>query len=248
MTTLPTPNGATGNMFFEPLLRQFVAYQLKQIAENVNDPSVTFIDELFGRYGDDVRLQVKEWFATRPNISVEINFPREDSKLPFIAVVAAEENEKTNETLLDDHGGEMFIGGRSVTSSSSQVVQTAYTTPLAEPDDRPRALQVRRLISIPETRVTRLYIATDDVNLTLYLYTVIKALLVVNKLDFDKYAGARNLKLSGSDFDHKAELFPQFAYFKVLTLAYDMNFDVPLSPTGTIGGVDVSFTSTIGSL
>jgi len=243
--TIPTPNGFAGNMFFEPLVRQFLAYQMRQITANVNDPGVTFIDELFGRMGDVVRLQVKKWLATHPHFAIEINFPREESTLPFVAIVSAEENELSRETYLGDDGGSILLGGRSVEASTPTIVTAYGEQPALEM--RPKATHVRQLLSVPESRVARLYIATDDVNTTLYLYMIIKALILVNKLDFDQHAGVRNLKMSGSDFDHKQELFPTFAYFKVLTLSYDANFDVPLSPVRTIGGVDVSLTTFLGT-
>lgn len=251
MTTTPTthtPNGFTGNMFFEPLLRQFFAYQLKQLSQNVNDPNVTFVDELFGRMGDTVRLQVKTWLATHPGWNIDINFPREDAKLPLIAIVTAQDDELTSGTYLGDDGGVMLMGEHDVQSSSQLSVGTnVYGQRIAAVDERPRATQARFLLSVPQSHMTRIYIATEDVNETLYLYIILKALLLVNKLDFDKYCGARNMKLSGSDFEHKQEMFPQFAFAKILTIAYEMNFDVALSPVKTIGGVDISLTSFFGS-
>lgn len=239
--TIPTPNGFTGDMFFEELLRRFLAFQLKELTRNVNDPNVTFVDELFGRLGDNTRLQVKKWLAEHPNIEVVINYPREDLKLPFIAVVNAEENEKTNEAYLGDDGGWVNIGGRSVEAPDTiQGTPNLFGETIAQPDPRPRATHARQLLSIPESHVTRLYIGTEDVNLTMYLYAIVKALLIVNKLDFDRYVGARNMKINGSDFEHRPEMFPTFAYFKMITLAYDINFDIPLSPVRTIGGVTVS--------
>ncbi len=244
MTTISTPNAATGNLFFEPLLRQFLSYQLLQLNKNVNDPNVTFVDELFGRYGDDVRLEVKTWLAAATNIQVLIGFPREDTTLPFISVVSAEDQEKTSEAYLGDHGGILNLGGREVTSSSQLTTPpNVYGQTQTLPDNRPKATSARYLLSVPEAHTTRLYIATDDVNSTLYLYTIVKALLLVNKMDFDQYGGARNLKMSGADLEHKQDWFPQFAFFKVMTVNYDMNFDVPLSPIGTIGGVNVGLSS-----
>jgi len=243
-STLPTPNSSTGFMYFEPVLRQFLAYQLKQIIANVNDPGITFIDEMFARWGDDVRLQIKKWLATTGNISVDINFPQEHMTLPLIAVVSAEDNEKTAEAVLGDFGGTLYIGGSQVTKSNPQTLPpNVYGQAEALPDDRPLAMEARYLLSVPEARITRLYIATDDADSVLYLYTIVKALLIVNKLDFDQFVGVRNLKLNGGDLEHRQDLLPQFAYMKQLTLSYDTNFDVPTSPTGTIGGMNVSITA-----
>jgi hypothetical protein len=239
-----TPNGFTGHMFFEAIVRQFIAYHLKEIQKSCAKPGETFIDELFARYGEEVRRQIKLWFIETTNIGCQITFPRGDMSLPLVCVVNAAESEKTDETYLSDHGGVMYAGKNQVTSSSKLTTPpNVYGEVLNLPDDRPKATSARHLISIPENHTTRIYIATDDVNATVYLYTVIKALLVVNKLDFDKYAGARNLKLNGGDIEHKPELFPQFAFFKVLDLSYDQNFDVALAKDQTIGNINVSLSA-----
>lgn len=242
--TTPIPNGFAGDLFFEETLRQFLAFQLKQLSQNAANPGVSFVDDLFSRMGANVRKQVKDFLTTHPNISVEINYPREDIKLPFVAVVNVEESEKSAEAYLGDDGGLMYMGERSVEASSSLTfIPNVYGEALAEPDTRPRATHARQLISIPEACVTRIYIGAQEVNIVMYLYAIIKALVLVNKLDFDKYSGARNLKVSGGDLEQRPELFPTFAFFKVITLSYDMNFDVPVSAVRTIGGVDVSLTS-----
>ena len=238
--TEQTPNGFTGDLFFEELLRQFLKYQLQTILKNAMEPGNTFIDELFSRYGDDVRLQAKKWFTTQQNIGITINYPRDSMTIPFICIINEDESEKSDEAYLGDHGGVLYQGEHSVQAASQLQTPSVYGTPLNIVDDRPRATQARFLLSVPESHITKVYVATENVNSTLYLYTVVKALLLVNKLDFDKYGGARNLKMNGGDFEHKSELFPDFAYFRVLTLMYDMNFDVALAPDRTIGGVDVT--------
>lgn len=239
MTEDQTPNGFTGNMFFEELLRQFLKFQFQEIEQNASKPGNTFVDELFSRYGDDVRLQAKKWFITQKNIAVTINYPRDPMTIPFVCIINEDENEKAGEAYLGDHGGVLYQGAHSVQASSQLQIPTLYGA-LNEVDDRPRAIQARYLLSVPESHVTRVYCATENVNSTLYLYTMVKALLLVNKMDFDRYVGARNMTMGGGDFAHHPELFPDFAYFRVITLNYDMNFDVPLAPNRTIGGVDVS--------
>lgn len=235
-----TPNGFVGNLFFEELLRQFLAYQFQEIQRDIAAPGVSFFDEMFARFGDDVRLQVKKWFSENKNIPFMINYPRDNMTIPMVCVVNESETEKSAEVYLGDHGGEMLGGSHSVIASS-QLPPTLYGDIIGIPDNRPRATFGRQVVSIPESHTTKIYVATENPNATLYLYSVIKALILINKLDFDRSAGARNMKISGNDFDHKAELFPTFAIFKVLTLEYDMNFDVALESTQTIGGVNVSF-------
>jgi len=238
-----TPNGFIGNLFFEELLRQFLAYQFKQIQRDIAAPGDLFFDEMFGRYGDEVRLQAKRWFSENTNLHFIINYPRDNMQIPFVCIVNASETEKTGETYLADDGGQMLIGAHSVVASSNIQTAPSLYGQMFVPDNRPRATQSRQLLSVPESHTTKIYIATENVDATLYLYVTIKALLLANKIDFDRYAGARNMKMSGNDFQHNPELFPSFAYFKVLSLEYDMNFDVALKPDYTIGSVNVSLSS-----
>lgn len=231
MTTPPTPNGYAGDLFFEPLLRRFLSYQLKQIYHDIAAPGLTFFDDMFSRFGDDVRLQIKKWFSENSNISCTINFPREPIRLPMICIINIQDDEETTQAYLGDDGGIQYIGQHDVTTGPSLYGQ---------PSQQIKATHARRVLSVPENHMTKVYIATDDVNATLYLYYVVKALILLNKLDFDQYGGARNMKMGGSDFEHKEELFPEFAYCRVLTLRYEMNFDVPLPIQQTIGGVNVT--------
>jgi hypothetical protein len=235
-----TPNSAVGYLFFDEVLRKFLAYQLKQIGDRIDNPSTLFVDELFARFGDEVRLQVRKWFVSNTNIGVVINYPRHDMPLPFVSIVTA--NETEGQAYLGDYGGRMLVDPHSVQAASSEMTSplNVYGQAQTMPDSRPRASFVRRLISIPEMRTTQMIIGTDDPNTTLYLYTMVKALIVCNKMDLDQYVGARNLKVSGADLEHQPELYPSFAYFKGLTLSYEINFDVPLQEQPTIGGFGVS--------
>lgn len=240
-----TPNGFAGDLFFEEKLRQFLTYQLKAIKADTANLGSSFFEDMFGSFGDDVRLQIRKWFV-ETSIPVTINMPRDNIIVPFVCVIASEETEAPV-AYLADYGGVMYEGGLSVTASAEQQLPNVYGDPLTQIDDRPRGTQARQVLSLPESRVTRIYVGTEDVNATMYLYKVVKALLIVNKIEFDKYAGARNMKISGNDVEYRPELAPSFAFFRMLTMNYDMNFDIPLSPTKTIGGVNVSFQSFLSS-
>lgn len=219
-----TPNRRTGYLFSEALLRDFISFQLGRVHKTIDDPNVTFIDELFHKYGADVVQQVRDWWRDSPNIPVLINYPRQDMSLPFVCVVNAGEGEKAGEQYLGDFGGTSFYGGSQVASSAGA----------------PPAKFTRALLSIPMTHQTKIYVAAQEPTLTMYIYHVIYALLLINKIDFDQYGGIRNLVMSGGDIEHHPELFPDFAYFKIITLTYDSNFDVPLQQQTTIGGIDAS--------
>lgn len=219
-----TPNNFAGLRFVEPLIRQFLSYQLGEIAKYVDDPDVTFLEELFNGFdrfmpdGVDIIKDIKTWFRDHPNIQTSINFPRHDISLPFVSVVNGAEQEQAGAQYLGDHGGEAeygVLGGSGPT-------------------------HVREVLSIPQAHQTNVYVATSDPNTALYLYTVVRALLLVNKLDFDQQGGMRNLVINGADIEFRPDLFPEFAYFKVLSLNYDTDFDLPLQAHASIGGLDLS--------
>lgn len=231
-----TPNNRTGYLFLEAVIRQFLAYQFQQISKTVDDPNVTFIEELFHKAGEDVVKQLKTWWRTNVEIPVVINYPITALGLPFVAVVNGTEREKSEESYLGDYGGRAHYGKHSVQLEGQNVLMDGVIVP----DDRPRALYTRELLSVPMAHSTKIYIAGVDPNTATYLYHVVMALLLVNKVQFMKYGGMRDLSFSGGDLEYHQELFPESAYFKVITLTYDSNFDVPLAREGTIGGVDVT--------
>lgn len=213
-----TPNNFAGLRFAEPLLRQFLAYQLGEVARTVDDPDVTFVEELYHRFGPEIVKDIKTWYREHTNIPVTINYPRHDIGLPFVSVVNASEQEAEGQQLLGDYGGRQnygVLGGGVATHS-------------------------RAVTMVPQKHVTNIFVATDDQNTTIYLYALVRALLLLNKIDFDKYGGMRNMVVNGADLEFHPELFPEFAYFKVISLVYETDFDLPHAPDNTIGGVDLS--------
>lgn len=226
-TTPTTPNKRSGFLFSEALVRQFLAAKFYEISQTIDDPNVTFIEELFHKAGDDIVLQIKTWWRENTNIEVSINFPRTDTSMPFVAVVNAGEREKDAETVLGDYGGRAYYGTRNVEVLGG-VQRAEYT---------------RDLLTVPHQHTISIYVAAEDPNVVTYLYYVVMALLLANKVDFDRYGGMRNLSIAGSDLQHHPELFPEFAFFKVVTLTFDTQFDVPLQPKRTIGGISLSLSA-----
>lgn len=228
-----TPNNRTGHLFTEDLLRRFLAYQFDQIRQSIDDPTKTFIEELFHKFGDDIVLQIKNWWRETTNLPVAINFPRQDMSLPWVCVVNAGENESP-QAFLGDHGGQAKYGQSQVTLMGGGTAQ--------------RATSIRNLLSLPLQHTMKIYVATNDAALTLYLNRVIMALLLVNKTQFDAKGGAQNMVISSGDIEFHPEMFPEFAYFKLITLQYTTVFDVPLSHVGTIGGVAVTLDTFIADV
>lgn len=221
MTT--TPNGAAGHLFIEDVFRKYITSAFVSLSETASNPLNDFVDMLFSRYGETTAKQVREYFTITTNINVVVNYPREDFHTPFVAIINA--GEQSPDGYMGDYGGYQVLGSDQVT--------------LFGGDTRPRATKVRKILSVPEKRTIQIMIGADETNAVAYIYTVIKALLIRDKIDFDKYAGVREMTISGADLQYRQEFLPQFAYMKTLTLSFATNFDVPLVEQQTVGGVSL---------
>ena len=214
------PGELSGAPAPEAVFRQFFAYNLFNLSKTVDEPDNTFFEELFSQYGVGEVKRIKTWFRDHPNIQVNMSWPRQDVSLPYVSVVNAGEVEAEGEwrSWLDDYGGEANFG--------------EYT---------------RRLKSIPEKMTIQVLVGANDPQLTIYLTSVLKAVLLVNKEQFEKFANIHNLSYSIRDLDSMESLSPEFAYMKTLTITFDTTFDVPLDPVRTkIGGVNVSLKAAYG--
>jgi hypothetical protein len=231
-----TPNNRAGYLFPEALVRQFLAYQFDQIQRTVDDPSVTFIEELFHKFGDATAREVKTWWRNH-KVPVHMGYTRADTTLPFVTVVNGGEQEKDNEAVLGDYGGQASYGSRDIALLGGGIQRVAQHT--------------RQVLTTSLQHSTRIFVAAGDPNVATYIYHVIWALLMLNKIDFDRYGGMRSLSIAGGDIEHHPELFPEFAYFKVITLSYSSQFDVPQAKQQTSGGVSITlgaFLADVGSV
>ncbi len=208
-------------------IRQLIGWALGQVRSNIGTPS-DVIDQLFAMVPQDAKNQFKQWLMNNQNIYLDVSWPRDPVSLALIVVTPQSEEEDTGNTLLGD-----LIGATSFGVLGGQV-----------PSEAPA-------YGIPEKRTTNIYIASDDDRLTLFLYTLVKFILVYNKQALTKFYDVHNLSVSGGVLDHDSEKLPTFAYYRVLQASYMTIFDfngpasgplvinLELSVAEFIGGVEV---------
>lgn len=68
-------------------------------------------------------------------------------------------------------------------------------------------------------------IVTDHQELTVFLYTIIKAILTINRVRLEGL-GLVTMKMSGSDLNFESEFLPTFSYSRYLTLDFVYFFEV----------------------
>lgn len=193
-------NQASGLRIPEHAIRQLISYGFAQVRKHVDDPKNNLIDELFARLSDDVRKQIKSWFREHPNITTEVNWPREDIAFPFISVVNEGSTSDAEASMLGDYGGMHVIG--------SGAVQVAR--------------EVRR---IADRNTTSLYIATEDPNLTLFLSAIARYIVLSNRDDLTKWYDIHDLTLSMQDVRWDERFVPRFGYIRVVQLSYLSYYD-----------------------
>ena len=193
-------NQPAGMRIPEFVFRQLIGWGLQQVRNTVDNPN-NLVDELFAMVGDDTIKQIKSWLRERSNLYLDVSWPKDDISLPAIVVEAQGEQEDTSNALLGDVAGSMDRGRFGGT-----------------PTMRPQ-------FAIPETHTTNIYIASQDDRLTLFLYTLVKFILVSNKDQLTQWYDIHNLSVSGQVLEHDPQMFPTFGYFRMLSLSYLCLFD-----------------------
>lgn len=208
-------------------IRQLIGWAIGQVRSTIGTPN-DVVDQLFALVPQDTRNQFKQWLLQNQNIYIDVSWPRDPIGLALIVVEPQSESEDTNNTFLNDlvgtteHG---LLGGQTPTEAF------AY--------------------GIPETRVTSIYIASNDDRLTLFLYELVKFILVYNKQSLTKFYDVHNLSISGGVLDQDSAKLPEFVYYRVLQARYMTIFDfngpasgplivnLALSVAEFVGGVEV---------
>jgi hypothetical protein len=206
----------------EVVFRQLIGFSLRRIRETLDESRL--IDELFQQLGDDVIKQIKNWLREHTNIQVIANYPRSADALPLIAVVNLAESEDPQGTFLGDRLGEVAMRAMpwEVDRADGQRV-----------DQR----------GMLEACTTAVYVITDDPNLTLYLYYMVKFVLRSNQDELAEYYDIQNLALRGQDLQHDQAWMPTFGYTKLIQLQYQSMFDYSVNQAArqivSISGVDL---------
>jgi hypothetical protein len=194
-------NQPAGMRIPEFVLRQLISWALKQVRLSLDNPR-NIVDELYAMAGPDLIKQIKEWLRAHENIFIDVSWPRDDQNLPLIVVEPQGEQEETEMAFLGDLAGTMDYG--------------RFDNGI--PTMRPQ-------FAIPERHTTNIYIASQDDRLTLFLYTLVKYIIISNKDQLTQWYDIHNLVVGGQVIEHDPNLFPTFGYYRVLTLSYMCLFD-----------------------
>lgn len=198
--TVP-PTQAAGLRIPEFAIRQLIGWAIGKVRDAVNTPG-DMVDKLFAFVPQGVRDQFKAWLIANQNIYIDVSWPINPVSLALIVVEPQSEAEDTASTLLNDRLGNTSygrLGGQLPTEAP------AY--------------------GIPETRITSIYVMTGEDRLTLFLYTLVKFIILYNKMALDKYYDVHNLSISGGVLEPDPDKLPQFVYRRVLQLKYMSLFD-----------------------
>lgn len=194
-------NQPSGLRIPEFAIRQLIGWAIKQVRSSLDTKPVTLVDELFAMAGTEVVAQIKSWLRDHENIYTDVSWPREDVSLPVIVVEPEGEQEESS----------AFLG------------DLAGMTEYGRFGDAPVSDRIH--FAVPERHTTNIYIATDNDRLTLFLYTLVKFILLSNKDQLTRWYDIHNLTISGQSLTHDEKLFPTFGYYRMLTLSYLCLFD-----------------------
>jgi len=198
--TVP-PNQPAGMRIPEFAIRQLIGHALGKIRDSIDTPK-NLVDTLFAMVPDEVRKQIKQWIREHKNMFLDVSWPRESGFLPMIVVEPQGEQEETSSVLLGDYAGDMPFGRFE--------------------DGRPSASPQ---YAIPERHTTNIYVGADDDRLTLFLYQIVKFILLSNKDSLTKWYDIHALSMSGQILTQEDKQLPQHGYYRVLSLSYFCMFD-----------------------
>lgn len=196
-------------------MRQLIGWALGQVRNQVGKPD-DVVDKLFAFVPSDVRDQFKQWLLNNQNIYLDVSWPRDPVNLALIVVEPQAESEDTSNAFIGDVVGVTdrgHLGGQTPTEA------VAY--------------------GIPETRTTNIYVASDEDRLTLLLYTLVKFIIIYNKLSLSKFYDVHNLVVSGGVLEQDSDKLPQFTYYRVLQLRYMTIFDWNGVESGPVASVNL---------
>jgi hypothetical protein len=201
-------NQPMGMRFPEHAFRKLIIYALQQLREHIDDTKNNVIDELFRMAGVKVIAEFKSWLRDSKNIFVDVNWPAEDLNLPCIGIFNQGEREDVASDVLGDVLGhvEYALDGGVVSRETNLV-----------------AMQV----------TTHIYIGTSQPNLTLYLYNLVRFILLKNKSQLTEWYDIHNLTMNGQAVEYDERLMPTLGYYRLLQLQYLTYFDYNLSEEAT---------------
>lgn len=198
-TNYTVPFQPSGMRIPEFVMRQLIGFAIGKIRESIGTPN-DVVEMLFRQTPDEVREDIKTWLLKHTNIYLDVSWPREDVHLPLIVVEPQSEEEDTANALLGD-----YAQITAIDDGFRKAGQPQY--------------------AIPERHSTSIYIATDDDRYTLFLYQMVKFILLSNKDGLTKWYDIHAVSLSGQALSYDEKLLPIMGYYRVLTVSYFCMFD-----------------------
>lgn len=194
-------NQAFGMRIPEFVIRQTIGYGLKKIRQSIDGPR-NLVDRLFRMVDEGSRKQLKGWIREHENIFTDVSWPRDDVSLPMVVVEPQSEEEDVSQSLLGDITG---------------VVETGLFG-----DGRPTGTVT---YASSQKHTTNVYVGAQDDRLTLFLYEIVKFIVLTNKRQLEEWYDIHNLIYSGQILERDEKQFPTHGFFRVLQLTYHTFFD-----------------------
>jgi hypothetical protein len=138
-------------------------------------------------------------------IFIGVRWPSEDVSLPFITIINQGEQEAESSTLLGDAASDSYL---STGTNGLMLTQTK---------------------AVPLDVVTNVYVGSNDEELTMYLYNIVRYIFLSNKLPLSQLYDIHNLVVNGQPLEYDPEMQPVRAFYRVIQLRYLTMFDWSMS-------------------
>lgn len=201
--TVPA-NVPVGMRIPEYVFAQLIGFVFQEIRRTIDTSSL--IDELFAYTSQATIKRVKQYIREHKNLFIGVNWPREDVHLPLITCINQGETEDVEHAFLGDATGVSQFG-------------TFGDTRLSE----------RQSKAVPLKVVTNVYIASNDDELTNFLYNIVRFIFLSNKLALSAYYDVHNLIVSGQALEYDPAIHPCQGFYRVCQLSFTTMFDWNLS-------------------
>jgi len=183
------------------MLPERVLQDLLKWGFGVLNDDTSLIDDLFHKLDKKSLTNLKHYYDTH-DITVRTNFPSDSFTWPIVSIVNADDSENPQMDVLGD-----FLGD-SVNAAGTEVSRL-YGHAL-------------------NSRFDVYCLTGGDSNAALYLYYLVKAILLLNMQALHVH-GLSNITFSGRDVQLREDLFPEFTYARVLSVNCNNYFSVSLT-------------------
>lgn len=185
------------------------------------------IDQLLWNLPSESVESVKKTLGESP-IGVFLQFPRQDTAVPFIVITLQDETESN--TYLNDMLGSDMAPPEEFTYTNNPTIETlggVSINPILE-GEPPKIFKETALVERRGSGFTEKYnieIATADYHFTVFLYTFIKTIFLQNRVRME-HNGIQNLMISGAEMNLKRDYLPDFVFVRSLSLKFLYYFDL----------------------